>query len=118
MLLPPQVYDFEAWTPIWENNDTPASINWHSKRYQDYSIALVKAKHPGWSEAQLDVQAKKEFEAAGECSSQCLLYVHKLFSRRLLLYDIVRTAMEIFVKTLNVASATRPKALWGYYGTP
>jgi hypothetical protein len=85
------VFDFEAWTPVWEDNTTPAKTNWHSVRYQAYSIALVKAKHPSWSAAQLEAQAKAEFEAA---------------------------AMELFVATLKLAASLRPKALWGFYGMP
>ena len=84
-------FDFEAWTPVWEDNGTPAATNWHSIRYQLYSIELVKAKNPSWSAAKLAAQAKIEFEAA---------------------------ATELFVKTLTTASALRPKALWGFYGMP
>ena len=84
-------FDFEAWTPVFDDNVAPATINYHSKRYQDYSVALVKAKNPSWSAAKLRAQAKREFEAA---------------------------AIELFVSTLTVARGVRPKALWGFYGFP
>eukprot|EP00035_Acanthoeca_spectabilis_P001287 m.79000 g.79000 ORF g.79000 m.79000 type:complete len:436 (-) comp10769_c0_seq1:129-1436(-) len=85
------IYDFEAWVPLWDENTTPASTNWHSQRYQAYSIALVKAAHPDWTPAQLEAQAKQEFETAG---------------------------MNFFVETLKLCTALRPKALWGFYGMP
>ena len=80
---------FESWVPIWADDETPASIDWHSARFQNYSMELVQKTHPTWTAAQVQKQAKTEFEAAG-------------------------TAM--FVAALNHASALRPKALWGFYG--
>ena len=85
------VYDFEAWTPLWEENTTPSQIDWHSKRYQDYSIALVRDAHPDWTEAQLTAEAKTAFDAA---------------------------AMSFFVETLKLCARLRPNALWGFYGFP
>jgi len=83
------IFDFEAWFPIWEDNDS--TDNWHGNRYQQYSIQLVKQQHPDWSKEQLEAQAKQEFEAA---------------------------AIKMFVDTLNLCNKLRPKALWGYYGMP
>lgn len=76
---------FENWTPIWEQNTE--NNNWHGKRYQKYSISLVRQAHPGWSLGQITAQAKIEFESAG---------------------------IDLFVTALNHASALRPKALWGF----
>ena len=71
------MFDFEAWTPIWENNDTPASINWHSQRYHNYSIALVKAKHPSWSAQQLEAQVRHTPSTLSFCHSmRCRHAVH------------------------------------------
>lgn len=39
------VFDFENWSPTWEDNNGPTW--WHSASYQKYSIALVAAAHPG-----------------------------------------------------------------------
>jgi hypothetical protein len=51
----------------------------------------VHISHPGWSAAQVEAQAKAEFEAA---------------------------ALNLFVTALQHASAMRPKTLWGFYGMP
>jgi hyaluronoglucosaminidase len=83
------VLDFESWTTVWElNND---SGNWHSIRYQNYSIFLEKQKHPTWSKEQIEAEAKKSFEAS---------------------------ASKFFVETLNTCRKMRPKARWGFYGLP
>ena len=79
------IFDFEEWTPVFEDNDSDG--NWHGKRYQDYSVALVKAKHPSWATAKVAAKAKAEFEAA---------------------------ATDPFVQTLRTARALRPRALWGF----
>ena len=74
------VLDFESWTTVWElNND---SGNWHSIRYQNYSIFLEKQKHPTWSKEQIEAEAKKSFEAS---------------------------ASKFFVETLNTCRKMRPK---------
>eukprot|EP00038_Savillea_parva_P009491 m.183874 g.183874 ORF g.183874 m.183874 type:complete len:412 (-) comp15961_c0_seq1:238-1473(-) len=83
------VFDFESWTPIWEQNTSPD--NWHGKRYQDASIALVKQQHPTWNNTAVEAAAKEAFEKAG---------------------------LEWFVTTLTTCIALRPKAKWGYYGIP
>ena len=51
---------FENWTPIWEQNTE--NNNWHGKRYQNYSISLVRQAHPSWSLERITAQAKVEFE--------------------------------------------------------
>ena len=83
-------FDFEEWTPIWEEND-----GWAGKivlgKYQNYSVQLVRAAHPSWPADRVLQQARSEFEAA---------------------------AMALFVAALKHASALRPRALWGFYGMP
>jgi hypothetical protein len=85
------VIDFEAWTPIWEENTHPDT--WHGKRYQTYSLQLVREAHPGIANdtAKVAAMAKKEFEAA---------------------------AVRFFVATLDLLRERRPKALLGFYGFP
>lgn len=83
------VLDFEAWTPVWEENTSPDS--WHSRVYQNESIRLVKARHPEWTHDQIEVLAKQEFESA---------------------------ATEWFVRSLELGRSLRPKAKWGFYGRP
>ncbi|XP_073325318.1 hyaluronidase-1 [Pagrus major] len=79
------VVDWESWRPVWERN-------WESKQvYWEGSRALVKAKHPDWTPAQVDAAAKVEFEGAG------------------------RKFME---ETLKLGQKERPNGLWGYYGFP
>ena len=79
------VFDFENWTPIWEQNSEQS--NWHGRRYQNYSLHLVRQAHPGWSAQQVTAQAKSDFEQAG---------------------------IALFVTALRHAAALRPKALWGF----
>lgn len=74
---------------MWEQNI--GSDSWHSKRYQDASIAIVKAQHPTWNSTAVQAEAKKQFETA---------------------------ALQWMVTTLNTVTALRPKARWGYYGIP
>ena len=83
------VFDFEAWTTVWEQNT--GGKNWHGKRYQDKSIALVKAANPTWPAAKVAAAAKEAFEAA---------------------------ATQWFVASLEAGRALRPKAKWGFYGLP
>ena len=86
------VFDFEAWTTVWELNTWNSSgAGWHDQRYQNHSILLVRKQHPGWSEEQVVREAKASFEAA---------------------------ATEFFVKTLETCRAMRPRARWGFYGLP
>lgn len=79
------VVDWENWRPVWERN-------WESKQvYWEGSRALVRSKHPDWTPAQVEVVARKEFEAAG------------------------RAFME---GTLRLGQKDRPRGLWGFYGFP
>lgn len=79
------VVDWESWRPLWERN-------WDSKQvYREASKALVRAKHPDWSPAQVNATAQQEFEEAG------------------------RKFME---ETLKLGKEERPNGLWGYYGFP
>lgn len=83
------VFDFENWTPIWEEN---TSSDWyHSEQYQNLSMAVVAATHPTWNESQISSQAKLEFEAA---------------------------ALAYFVDSLELCTSLRPHAAWGFYGFP
>ena len=85
------VFDFERWSPLWEDNTAPAGADWHSERYRSYSRELVRAAHPDWSSAQIEARAKAEFEEA---------------------------ALTMFVSTLRAAARLRPAARWGFYGMP
>lgn len=79
------VVDWESWRPLWERN-------WDSKQiYWEASRALVRARHPEWTPAQVEAEARKMFEAAG------------------------RKFME---ETLKLGQRERPNGLWGYYGFP
>ncbi|XP_072308593.1 hyaluronidase-1 [Eucyclogobius newberryi] len=79
------VVDWESWRPVWERN-------WDTKQiYWDGSKALVRSKHPDWSPAQVDTQARIEFEKAG------------------------RQFME---ETLKLGREEKPDGLWGFYGFP
>jgi hyaluronoglucosaminidase len=62
------VLDFESWTTVWELNDSPG--DWHSKRYQNYSIQLANGNV---------VKAMYDFQtAATEWFVQTLLLCRKL----------------------------------------
>ncbi|XP_061113365.1 hyaluronidase-1 [Conger conger] len=79
------VVDWESWRPLWARN-------WDTKRvYWEGSQALVRAKHPDWTPAQVENEAQKEFQRAG------------------------RAFME---GTLGLGRNVRPGGLWGFYGFP
>lgn len=79
------VVDWERWDPFWDRN-------WDSRRvYQEASKALVRARHTGWSPAQVESAARAEFE------------------------DAARKFME---GTLKLGQNQRPNGLWGFYGIP
>lgn len=84
------VFDFEAWTPLWEENTTPGS-SWHGIAYQNLSRALVREAHPEWNESQINTTAAAEFEEAG---------------------------IAYFVQTIILCKSLRPNAAWGFYGFP
>lgn len=67
------------------------SLSIENCRYQDASIAIVKADHPTWNETAVVEEAKRQFETA---------------------------ALQWFVESLQTCVALRPKAMWGYYGIP
>lgn len=79
------VVDWESWRPVWERN-------WDSKQvYWEGSRALVKAKHPDWSPAQVEAAARLEFEKAGR---------------------------EFMEESLKLGREKKPNGLWGFYGFP
>eukprot|EP01052_Picozoa_sp_SAG31_P046334 SAG31_NODE_8818_length_1382_cov_1.386594_1_plen_369_part_00 len=79
------VFDWEAWTPVWENNAHPT--NYHGKRYSDLSVKLVKEAHPDWPDDKVNATAIKTFETA---------------------------AVDFIVKTLELCTRMRPNAVWGF----
>lgn len=79
------VVDWEDWRPLWDRN-------WDTKAvYREASRALVKAKHPDWSPAQVEVVARKDFQQAGQ---------------------------EYMEETLRLGQKERPGGQWGFYGFP
>jgi len=79
------VIDFESWRPIFRQN-------WASlEPYKTLSIKLERERHPLWSDAAVNKEAKRRFEKYG------------------------RIFME---ETLKMAKKLRPRAAWGYYGYP
>lgn len=81
--------DFEDWTPVWEENTDPSA--WHGKRYQDYSVELVRAADPSLSVADATAQAKRAYETA---------------------------ALAWMVGVLQHIKKLRPNMKVGYYGIP
>ena len=84
------IFDFEAWTPLWEENTTPGA-SWHGLAYQNLSIALMSAAHPSWNSSEVVTAAAAAFEAAG---------------------------LSFFVETLRLCAELRPRARWAFYGFP
>ena len=78
--------DWEAWKPAFDAN-----------RYNEYWIyvnrseALVKARHPGLSPAQVTLQAEREFNEASRA---------------------------FWTESLRLCKKLRPKAQWGWYNYP
>ena len=60
-------------------------------RYQNVSRALVRARHPTWSEAQIEATAASEWNAA---------------------------ARALWGGTLRLSRQMRPRARWGFYNFP
>jgi hypothetical protein len=79
--------DWEAWQPYWNGNNREWSEPGQDIS-QNESIKLVKARHPSWSEAQVLVEAKRQFNAG---------------------------AQELWTKTFELAQKLRPNALWSNY---
>jgi hyaluronoglucosaminidase len=87
------VWDFETWYPLWEMNDQPRSarLGKPRTRYQNASRALVRARHPSWSEVRVEEAAASEWNAA---------------------------ARALWVGTLQLSRRMRPRARWGFYNYP
>nr|XP_015814463.2 hyaluronidase-1 [Nothobranchius furzeri]XP_015814464.2 hyaluronidase-1 [Nothobranchius furzeri] len=79
------VVDWESWRPVWKRNWDTKQVYWEGSR------ALVKAKHPDWSPAQVEAAAQAEFEDAGR---------------------------KFMAETLKLGQEMRPDGLWGFYGFP
>ncbi|KAK2861983.1 hypothetical protein Q5P01_001516 [Channa striata] len=79
------VVDWESWRPLWERNWDTKQVYWEASR------ALVRSKHPDWTPAQVEAEARVKFELAG------------------------RKFME---RTLIMGQKKRPNGLWGFYGFP
>uniref|UniRef100_A0AAY5K7W2 Hyaluronidase n=1 Tax=Esox lucius TaxID=8010 RepID=A0AAY5K7W2_ESOLU len=79
------VVDWESWRPVWERNWENMNVYWEGSR------ALVKAKHPDWSPAQVEVVARQEFQVA---------------------------ARDFMEGTLRLGGSQRPRGMWGFYGFP
>ena len=77
--------DYESWQPVWDWNENCCP------EYQQASVALVRAKHPDWSSAKIETQAKAELEAS---------------------------ALVFLKHTIAVAQAERPKTKWAIDGYP
>ncbi|XP_069758777.1 hyaluronidase-2-like [Narcine bancroftii] len=79
------VIDWENWRPLWIRN-------WGNKKiYRQKSIQLVKKLHPTWSDNQVKLEAKKQYETA---------------------------AWNFMNNTLKLAEKMRPKGFWGFYLFP
>ncbi|XP_069689199.1 hyaluronidase Tab y 2.0101-like [Periplaneta americana] len=66
--------------------------NWnYQTTYKNESIRIEKELHPEWNESQLEAEALRNFETA---------------------------AREFMLQSLQLVTALRPNALWGYYGFP
>jgi len=76
------VIDFEEWNGVWEEA---------YPRYRNASLALVRDAHPAWAAAEVEGEAKRQFEAA---------------------------AVEFLAATVRRGRALRPRCRWGYYGVP
>nr|XP_013801191.1 PREDICTED: hyaluronidase-like [Apteryx mantelli mantelli] len=79
------VIDWENWRPLWIRN-------WDKKNiYRSMSAQLVRRGNPGWTDEQVDLRAKWEFEKA---------------------------AVNFMSETLKLARSLRPRGWWGYYLFP
>ncbi|XP_067856205.1 hyaluronoglucosaminidase 6 [Heptranchias perlo] len=79
------VIDWENWRPLWVRN-------WGRKNiYRKKSIQIVRKLHPNWTDNQVKVEAKRQYENAG---------------------------WKFMNETLELAEKIRPGGLWGFYLFP
>ncbi|XP_078423714.1 hyaluronoglucosaminidase 6 [Cetorhinus maximus] len=79
------VIDWEDWRPLWVRN-------WGRKNiYRKKSIQVVRKLHPDWTDNQIKLEARREYEDAG---------------------------WKFMNKTLGLAEKIRPDGLWGFYLFP
>ncbi|XP_051886297.1 hyaluronoglucosaminidase 6 [Pristis pectinata] len=79
------VIDWENWRPLWIRN-------WGLKNiYRQKSKQLVKRLHPSWTDNQVKLEAKKQYETA---------------------------ASDFMNSTLELVEKMRPNGLWGFYLFP
>ncbi|KAK7790617.1 hypothetical protein R5R35_005601 [Gryllus longicercus] len=79
------VVDMESWRPVWRQ------LFGSFKPYKEFSRQIERRRHPTYSEAQIEAEARSRFEAAA------------------------KTFMET---SLELVSQMRPRAIWGYYAFP
>ena len=77
--------DYESWQPVWDWNDNCCPA------YQAASIALVRQANPGWSQPEVEAQARLDLEAG---------------------------ALEFLMHTITVVRAERPHTQWSIDGYP
>ena len=80
--------DWESWEPWFDGNSARPMAEPGQDIFQNASIALVKAAHPTWTDAQILAKAKAEFNHAAE---------------------------EFWTATFQLAQELRPNALWSNY---
>ena len=138
------VLDFEQWSTVWELNHD--SGGFHSRLYQNVSRQLVRVKHPDFSAAQVEAQARPariRFLCASVCAAPTL---NAAGPSRVTYIAAVRAALSHgqeerglksaqkrraqakqefeaaatlwFITCLETCKQMRPHAKWGFYGLP
>ena len=84
------VLDFEAWSPLWEQNTLPIP-GFHDQVHQEYSLEKMAQAHPSWNSTKIAQETARAFSKAG---------------------------VAFFVATLRKVRSLRPRARVGFYGFP